>query len=260
MSDQPLERKLDAEAVSQDDRLDSWKEIANFLNKDPRTAQRWERERGLPVHRYPGDKSGGVFAYKSEIEAWWLTDIGAQTFNEPAVSTEAENRRELLDETEEYELERPTYDGNDEERRRRKLKKVAAWAVLAALVIVGVLWWRLFSVHPQKVRLMVRNLQNLSSRGADDAFSQGMTEQIITDLGAANPEQLGVLARTTANLYSKKTIPELRAQGMDYALLSRIYGPILALGVVQACDRVPSPWHRRCEIRRIVWSPLVFCC
>jgi len=36
------------------------------------------------------------------------------------------------------------------------------------------------------------------------------------------------------------------------ALLSKIYGLILAREVVQACDRVPFPWHRRYGIRRIV--------
>lgn len=50
-------------------RLDSWKEIAEYLGRDVRTAIRWEKERGLPVHRVPGEK-GGVFALREEIEAW----------------------------------------------------------------------------------------------------------------------------------------------------------------------------------------------
>ena len=32
-------------------RLVSWKEIAAFLDRAERTVKRWERERGLPVHR-----------------------------------------------------------------------------------------------------------------------------------------------------------------------------------------------------------------
>jgi len=32
-------------------RLESWKEIAAYLGRDVRTAQRWERLGGLPVHR-----------------------------------------------------------------------------------------------------------------------------------------------------------------------------------------------------------------
>jgi len=40
--------------------------------------------------------------------------------------------------------------------------------------------------------------------------------------------------------------------GLLFSLLSKIYGLILAREVVQACDRVPFPWHRRYGIRRIV--------
>lgn len=51
-------------------KLDSWKEISAYLGRDERTVQRWAKERGLPVHRVPGGKRGGVFAYADEIEAW----------------------------------------------------------------------------------------------------------------------------------------------------------------------------------------------
>ncbi|MEN6600998.1 MAG: hypothetical protein ABFD86_01185 [Bryobacteraceae bacterium] len=53
------------------DRLDSWKEIASYLNRGERTVQRWEREEGLPVHRLTHQKQGSVFAYKEELDAWW---------------------------------------------------------------------------------------------------------------------------------------------------------------------------------------------
>jgi tetratricopeptide (TPR) repeat protein len=50
-------------------RLDSWKEIAAFFDRDERTVNRWEKEFGLPVHRLPGAK-GRVFAYAEELSAW----------------------------------------------------------------------------------------------------------------------------------------------------------------------------------------------
>jgi adenylate cyclase len=53
------------------ERLVSWKEIAAYLNRGARTVQRWEREEGLPVHRLRHDKLGSVYAYKSELDAWW---------------------------------------------------------------------------------------------------------------------------------------------------------------------------------------------
>jgi hypothetical protein len=54
-------------------RLDSWKEIAGYVGRDVRTAIRWERERGLPVHRVPGEKRGGVFVFTGEIDRWLLS-------------------------------------------------------------------------------------------------------------------------------------------------------------------------------------------
>lgn len=53
------------------DRLDSWKAISAFLHRDVRTVQRWEATEGLPVYRQRGSQRGPIFAYKSEIEAWW---------------------------------------------------------------------------------------------------------------------------------------------------------------------------------------------
>jgi predicted DNA-binding transcriptional regulator AlpA len=49
--------------------LTSWKEIANFLGKGVRTAQRWERELHLPVHR-PANGKHVVWAVSAELEAW----------------------------------------------------------------------------------------------------------------------------------------------------------------------------------------------
>jgi hypothetical protein len=50
-------------------RLTSWKEIADFLGITERTAQTWEKERGLPVHRQSG-AHGHVFALSEELEQW----------------------------------------------------------------------------------------------------------------------------------------------------------------------------------------------
>lgn len=52
------------------ERLDSWKAIATYLGKDAGTVRRWERTRGLPVHRVPGGKGTSVYAYAAEIDAW----------------------------------------------------------------------------------------------------------------------------------------------------------------------------------------------
>jgi len=51
--------------------LYSWKEIAAYLHHGVRTVQRWERTEGLPVHRHHHSQRDSVYAYASEVDAWW---------------------------------------------------------------------------------------------------------------------------------------------------------------------------------------------
>ena len=66
----------DPHPASNGDRLDSWKEIAAYLKQGVRTVQRWEREEGLPVHRPPGKKRGTVYAFQSQLDAWFQERAG----------------------------------------------------------------------------------------------------------------------------------------------------------------------------------------
>jgi|SRR5215469_559501 len=52
--------------------LNSWKEIAVYLDRGIRTVQRWERELGLPVHRIGKGPRSPVHAFPSELQAWLL--------------------------------------------------------------------------------------------------------------------------------------------------------------------------------------------
>ncbi len=51
-------------------RLSTWKEIAAFLGCDVRTCLRWEKERGLPVHRPEGGAKSRVYAWTDELDLW----------------------------------------------------------------------------------------------------------------------------------------------------------------------------------------------
>jgi len=53
-----------------DDRLNSWKEVASALNREVRTVQMWEKQEGLPIHRHFHNRRSTVFAFRTEIEAW----------------------------------------------------------------------------------------------------------------------------------------------------------------------------------------------
>jgi hypothetical protein len=50
--------------------LESWKQIAGYLEKSERTVRRWEACEGLPVHRRGHEKQDTVFAYRHEIDVW----------------------------------------------------------------------------------------------------------------------------------------------------------------------------------------------
>src|SRR5438309_10865120 len=50
--------------------LNSWKDIARYLDRGVRTVQRWERELAMPVHRITKSDRGPVFAYREELDRW----------------------------------------------------------------------------------------------------------------------------------------------------------------------------------------------
>ena len=53
--------------------LNSWKEIAAYLNRGVRTVQRWETELDLPVRRPRGKSRSAVMAMRSELNQWIKT-------------------------------------------------------------------------------------------------------------------------------------------------------------------------------------------
>ncbi len=52
------------------DVLNGWKEIASYLGRDPRTVERWEKQRSLPVRRLPGSGRATVYALVPELDRW----------------------------------------------------------------------------------------------------------------------------------------------------------------------------------------------
>jgi hypothetical protein len=97
----------DAESYSESDTtcLDSWKAIADYLNRNVRTVQRWEQIEGMPVHRQIHRKGGSVYAYQQEIDAWQrsrscLQRLGGQNqlsaLSRLAIDSMAQPERSLL--------------------------------------------------------------------------------------------------------------------------------------------------------------------
>ncbi|KAA6456246.1 tetratricopeptide repeat protein [Acidobacteria bacterium AB60] len=65
-------------------RLDGWKDIAAYLGRAERTVKRWERERGLPIHRVPGGAKGSVYAFGEELDRWLLRSSVSASAEEAA--------------------------------------------------------------------------------------------------------------------------------------------------------------------------------
>lgn len=70
--------------------LNSWKEIANYLERGVRTVQRWEHELNLPVHRIGNGKRSPVYANVSELRFWLSTSEAARReFGNHAIPTKS---------------------------------------------------------------------------------------------------------------------------------------------------------------------------
>lgn len=71
-----------------------------YLGRGITTVQRWEQEKGLPVHRLSHAKKGSVFAFKRELDAWLLASEqvadGVSVFGKPAAPAQRPSRPFLL--------------------------------------------------------------------------------------------------------------------------------------------------------------------
>src|SRR5579872_6582041 len=73
--------------------LSSWKEIAAHLGIGVRTAQSWERTRGLPVRRLPGGR-GQVIALVEELREWKYS-ADARQHDQPESNTPVRPKRRI---------------------------------------------------------------------------------------------------------------------------------------------------------------------
>ena len=96
---------------------------------------------------------------------------------------------------------------------------VFVFAVCALLVFLR--FGRHRSPPVGKIMLIVVPLENFSSDSQQDYLSDGITEELITQLGGLDPQHLGVTARTSAMQYkhTQKSAAQIcREVGADYLL------------------------------------------
>jgi TolB-like protein/Tfp pilus assembly protein PilF len=216
-------------------KLVSWKEIAGHLGCETRTVQRWEKTEGLPIRRHEHLKKCTVYAYASELDAWFrkrqpADDPEADAAFEPEpdvgdAPADSENGEVVL--TEDVPVSGDKADSASSEdtvhlKQRRRMRLILATAAAAVLCFAGYRvyrWIQLRNQFPEKVRLVVLPFSNLSGDPKQDYFSAGLTDEMITRLGALDPQRLGVIAAKSSMAVAGKPLGEIgRALHVQYAL------------------------------------------
>jgi TolB-like protein/DNA-binding winged helix-turn-helix (wHTH) protein/Tfp pilus assembly protein PilF len=112
----------------------------------------------------------------------------------------------------------PRPDRWDKTRRAR----VAAAAIFLPLaLLLGLRLWPRESAAERQIRLLVIPFDNLGGDPSQQSFSDGMTEEMVSQLALLHPERLAVIARTTGAHYrgTSKSAHEIgRELDVDYIL------------------------------------------
>lgn len=191
-------------------RLDSWKEIAAYLNRDVTTVQRWEKREGMPVHRHLHDKRGSVYALTEELDEWVqsrrLRAEEPDELPEPEILVAVESA------------------ATGEELKSTRRDRLWLWFALGAALSIGlvVAGWLVLrhrataTVEPVIRSLAVLPLENLSGDPAQEYLADGITEALIGRLSSIH--DLHVISRTSVMRFRhpQVSVPEIaKTLGVD---------------------------------------------
>lgn len=192
-------------------RLDSWKEIAAFFDRDIRTVQLWEKKEGLPVYRHEHAGRPTVYSYREELDSWLRTRTHAKAAPapEPPIADTAAPIPPVVAAV------------RLEGRSRLLLPLLAVIALSTATITVLSVRHR---AHPQPPPLSTGMLAVLPfedltpsagkapAAGPSDFVVDGLTDDVITDLGRSG--QLPVISRLSVMQFhgQSESLPSIAAK------------------------------------------------
>lgn len=172
----------DTKTAASSVRLDSWKEIAAYLKRGVRTARRWERQERLPVRRHVHGKQATVYAFAHEIDDW----LKGRSAEEGADWVHLARAPQTS-----------AWPGSETDQKEKRTRP----AVIAILPL--------------------RFLGGDLAYEQGERFADGLTDELIMEIGHASPKSLRVIALTSVMQYkqSSKSIAQIGQElGADYVL------------------------------------------
>lgn len=132
----------------------------------------------------------------------------------------------------------------------RYAKALAFLLAVALLTVSTYVVWR--HEHPRpsptfrRIMLVVLPFQNLTSVPQESYFSDGLTEEMITQLGGLQPDRLGVISRTSAMRYKRgeKSVQQIgRELGVQYVLEGSVRSEADRMRISAQLTRVDDQSH-----------------
>ncbi len=202
-------------------RLNSWKEIAAYLDRNPRTVQLWEKHEGFPVHRLTHASRSSVYAHTAEIDEWLEARSGQLPAGERAVSGA------VAGDSANPQLASGHVTGNLEKLNRESsasselaVKRPTSqmslsawlWPLVIGVMAVGALgsvWLWLHSRRPVARAAAIAVLPFEDQAAPSQSFGRGLTDHVIAAL--EDSRQFIVIPRRLSQRYGgpQLSLPEL---------------------------------------------------
>ena len=198
------------------------------MNRDVSTVRRWERREGLPVHRHRHHKLGSVYAFQSEIDAWWR------------------HRRVDAFDRHDEDTAQPVATAPAAARRVARPSLLVLIVLIGGLVLIGILPFLVNAFRAPRTTAGVASIAVLPFKAAPgnpdaEILSDGLTDGIINSLSAVS--DLKVISRTSVFRFKGRDVVPKRAGrelGVRALLLGRVHRQddrlSLAVELVDATD------------------------